>query len=481
MAGTGPPDGKAPIEAMVGRFRRRLLLRLVAARSLRLFTLVLFVWGGAVLCCRLVFGTSRADLLGGLVFLPGVVVVAWFLERRRVPTEERLRAFLDHVNRAGGLLMVAGEGPDGLAWRHALGELREPAVHWHGGRAGGRALAALAFAPLCLLAPERPVGPPGARQLQVGDIVREIEGRIEILEEEELVTNEQAQRLKNSLFDLAGQGSGDDPAQTWEALDRIAERVAEEANKSAEEALAKAASLDAAEEIAEKLSDYLETSTPDGTVLGDLMAEFEGFCADKGLADLLPADLAQLAKEGELTVADLKKLAEKLTADQDRIEEMLERLEEAQLIDGELLERLAECRKGEEGESGEEALRAFLAEEGEDAALAALLAACQSPGRGGIGRGRGDAPMTWTAGTSEEGVSFAAESLPSDVLTGLKDSRLIGISKGAPKANENPLASAAGSLRGSATGGGSARTQVVLPRHRRAVGAFFARQDGEGK
>jgi hypothetical protein len=95
-------------------------------------------------------------------------------------------------------------------------------------------------------------------------------------------------------------------------------------------------------------------------------------------------------------------------------------------------------------------------------------------GRGGVDRGRGDAPMTWTDRSSERGAKFKEQVLPSS-LSGLKDSELVGRSTGAPGIEKNGPQQA-GALKGAAAGGGSAFTQTVLPRHRGAVNRYFQRR-----
>ena len=135
-------------------------------------------------------------------------------------------------------------------------------------------------------------------------------------------------------------------------------------------------------------------------------------------------------------------------------------------------------REGE-GADGDPAadLAAFLA--GEDAGLegATEVIVAMLAGRGGIDRGPGHVQMTWTDGSSEEGAGFLEESLPADLAANLRDARQIGISKAVPKTNEAPERVSAGALGQADAGGGSAATAVVLPKHRRAVRTFFARDE----
>jgi hypothetical protein len=95
-------------------------------------------------------------------------------------------------------------------------------------------------------------------------------------------------------------------------------------------------------------------------------------------------------------------------------------------------------------------------------------------GKGGVDRGRGDAAMTWTDGTSEKDAKFKEKALPPSVVAGLNDSQLVGLSASAPVADTSGVA-AHGALNSAAAGGGSAHTQTILPRHKGAVKRYFDR------
>lgn len=70
---------------------------------------------------------------------------------------------------------------------------------------------------------------------------------------------------------------------------------------------------------------------------------------------------------------------------------------------------------------------------------------------------------------------FKEETLPPGALAKLKESMLVGVGQSDPEANKERGPSQAGALKGAQAGGGSANTQVVLPRHRTTIERFFAR------
>ena len=82
--------------------------------------------------------------------------------------------------------------------------------------------------------------------------------------------------------------------------------------------------------------------------------------------------------------------------------------------------------------------------------------------------------MTWTDGSSEKDARFKEKILPPSSVAGLNDSQLVGLSASAPTADTGGVA-AHGALNSAASGGGSAYTQTILPRHRGAVRRYFDR------
>ena len=83
--------------------------------------------------------------------------------------------------------------------------------------------------------------------------------------------------------------------------------------------------------------------------------------------------------------------------------------------------------------------------------------------------------MTWSDGTSEEGAKFKEEALPP--ASQLTDAQIVGISRAAPELSAEDVTAASGALASAAGSGGSAHSQVVLPRHRRTVQRFFKREE----
>jgi hypothetical protein len=92
---------------------------------------------------------------------------------------------------------------------------------------------------------------------------------------------------------------------------------------------------------------------------------------------------------------------------------------------------------------------------------------------GGISRGRGDAAMTWTDGTSEKDAGFKEQMLDSEQPADKDGSSVLMVTKTAPKAETKTAAVRRGGLKVGERGHAEAEGQVILPRHRAAVREYF--------
>jgi len=104
-----------------------------------------------------------------------------------------------------------------------------------------------------------------------------------------------------------------------------------------------------------------------------------------------------------------------------------------------------------------------------------------SLGQGGICRGPGHAPMTWTSKSSEEGVSFEEEMLPPPQISSMEKSQLIGISFSDPAENGQMSPEEQGELGMATPAGGSAHRYPILPMHKKAVSRYFQNYKPEGE
>ncbi len=467
----------SPFDAAVRSLRRRITAFLVLRRALVLLALWLFLWGTAVLVLRVGVGLSPLTLLWGLVAVPLVVAVAALLALRQVPGRIALCAALDRSGRCGGLLMAAEEQPLG-GWERAApapGHLR---VRWQGGRTCTVFLSALAFVAVALLLPDSLTAlPPAPHALEIGREADRLAEKVALLKEEKIFEPERADKLKERLDQLKQDATGANPVKTLEALDHVEKQVAQAAREAAEKAAQKTEELAQGEALAEALQKAGDSL--DAGVKAEAMAELSALSkkavGEKGAAGKhLDPGILKALKDGTLRPEQLKALAAALKAGQGDLGKLVEKLAKARLIDPELLKKCEGACKACDAE----ALAKFLKECKGKCSVADALKKGGRPGRGGVNEGPGAAELTFGDKTSEAGAKFKEEVLPPAELEALKKSNLLATSREAPD-KEKAGPSRPGALGGARAGGGSAQTQVILPRHRPAVERYFERPGGQ--
>jgi hypothetical protein len=461
----------------ISRLRLRLGGVLFLRSLLRLVSGWCFAWGLAALVLRAVWGVPSWPLLWGLAGLAPVVAAAVVLAVRRTPSRAAARAVLDRASRAGGLVMAADEVDLG-AWAEAAPGLTEPALAWRSRPLVVLTLAALVFLGFSFAVPQRYVGVAEARPLNTEEEAARLREQIQTLAEEAVLEDHEALALEQALEKATAEASADDPAKTWEALDHLEETVAEAAAEAAEQAYQQTESLAKAESLARALAAEADALDPAATTaamkkLADLLEEAARDNA--GLKEGAARDAAS-CRSGTLGREGALELASRLGLSKEAILAHLGRLVEARLLDGQALD-LAE----QLGLGNAQGLADFLAAAGEkgvpiEGIIDEWLEAQMGYGYGGIDRGRGDAPMVRAPPASPEGTAFQEQALPPATVADLKESRVLGVSLGAPTADPDAAPPAPGALGGAARGGGSAHTHVVLPKHKAAVRRYFERE-----
>jgi hypothetical protein len=450
---------------------RRLGVLLAVRLALQWTTSAFLALGTMALVLRLVLHLPAHQLTPGLLLAIPTAAAAAALAWRRRPDPSLLRAALDCHNRCGGLLM-AGEQGDTTAWLAGLPAARLPRPRWNSRRSLTLFAVAAAFVLLALSIPDRYTAGARRRPLQVGQLVNQLNQQLETLAQEKIIDQPQVADLKEKISKLGEESSGVDPARTWEALDHLRQSTAETARKSAEETLAKLETLSQAETLAAALS-IASSSNLNEQVSAQAMQELGSLLqnarAEEGVAaGSLPPELLAALKTNGLSADQLSQLLKAIQSGKGRMGQALTNLAELKLIDAALLGKCAGACQG--GDTN--GLAAFLSECESTNASAGLKL---SYGRGGRDRGRGDAPMTWSEGTSEEDARFKAEALPRNAASLSQAAPLVGISRTAPQLTDAQESIAAGVLNPAARGGGSAQSQQVLPRHKPAVERYFKR------
>ncbi len=457
-------------EQSIRVFIRKLALLLAFKQSLAFATVWCFAWGAVALILRAASATPRKSLLWGAIGMVVAVVVAAVLSRRQLPSVASVRALLDDRNDCGGLLM-AGADADLGDWRTP--EITLPRLRWRKARAFGLLAASGAFVVISFLAPVRFATSSAARPMDVGREVENLSERIDALKEAQVIEEAKAKALEQKLDQLGQEASGEDPSKTWEALDHLNDAVEKAAKEAAESANAKQEQLSKAEALAEGLTAGAEQL--DSKTLTEAMKTLAGMTQEamkenEALAADLSPETQEAIKSGSLKPEHLKEISKALSKGKSSLNQKLAKLGRSGAINPGALKGGA--RADRRDNSG---LAKFLKENAEKMSVEDAVGQwCENPGKGGVTRGRGDAAMTWTDGSSEKGAKFKEKVLPPSSVAGLNDSQLVGLSATAPTVDTSGVA-AHGALNNTASGGGSAYTQTILPRHRGAVKRYFDR------
>ncbi len=431
-----------------------------------------FSLGVVVLAVRMLTHWPTHYLVAAVAVVLPLAVIIGIRQWRRRPAMDKLRSLIDRHNEAGGMV-VAESSADMKDWQSELPMLEIPEFRWRSRRPMTVFTCSAVFLAVTFLLPEKHLGIGTDRNLEIGSLIGEIDEEIQALEEEEILDEDRADDLQEQLNRLGKEASAQDPVKTWEALDHLKEANSQLAKQAAEEALKKIEALKQSETLAGALgmmpapNDAVQTRG-----MQDLAAMLNQAALEEGLLDMkLPEDLLKGAKGGMLTPEELQKLLAAIKNNKDKLGNCIGKLSNLKLIDP---SKLGQCNKA--GTCPDPAaLAAFLCKECSGTNnLAALV---KSYCRGGVSRGRGDAPMTWKDPSSFDGTKTEDQVLPSGSMAGMKEARFVGISRSAPEVTGATDTAGQGALGTGNAGGGSAQVHRVLPRHKGAVKRFFKREN----
>jgi hypothetical protein len=456
---------------------RRLQFRLFRLLSLRLaLTLsagTLFAAGLLALLLRILASPSPLVLtllvLAAALFpVVPAAVAAW----RRTPLASQCLAWLDAASQSGGLLLM-GSQPGAEAWRSSIPPaLPEPRLNWRDTRRPALWLAAAAFAAAVLLVPDPLIRAVLAAPLDLSPLLAPLEKKAAALLDPDIPPPTAPENWRQELDATAALQDGTDPARALEALDHLRDQMDQAGAQAATTLVREQELLRASEAAAESIRAQFADGGGESQAAQDSLGAFNDFLAAQewpaSLTNALPSELLEALSAGALTPDQLAALSDLLRQEGNRLAGQLNKLCGARLIEA------SRCPPGSlctNGAACEAALARFLDQDGGDS-----LAACLSgsrPGRGGVSRGRGDAPLTWTDLSSPEGAGFkdirlAAASMPSPDAA-----KPIGLSAAAPDAKPSAAPLQPGALTSAQAAPQAGRSAVILPRHRAAVERYF--------
>ena len=441
-----PPQAKKRI----ARLRNRCNLAIFVGLLLMSISVYLVIAGAFTLITRLFWPGASPYLyllLPGAV-LPTAVALFWF--RRRRYCDADVEGISDRRADLGGLLLTLSVWDDAL-WEEKLSSTVEsqttklPQLRW------GlflKVVPYLVFLVLALVVPQKVYSEyvRGVPALEYEEL-KTIEQQLEFISEEDLLTDEQTEQLKEEVERMLSKAEQSHESR-WEAIDALKEKIStemEDVSRSLTNA-ERAAATGSREQLEKALMDLVQKGW-----LGELPPE---------LANKLGPGAAGLLRQGSLP-NDLASL--------EAVREYIESLSQVQI------RKL--CKAGLCSGSGglcETSLDDFeIASQGFN--LAEGPEREGNPGRGGINRGRGDAPMLWGDESDEQKVKFTPQELPPISIFPDEEMPVVGIKIIEPKEMEAPIAGGAGRvLDFNNIVGSEAWQRRISPRHRGLVRRYFS-------
>ncbi len=465
---------------VINRLRANIAVAIFMSWLVPALTVWLFIWGMGALALRLTIGLPLTYLWVVFAGFALTTVITAIVAIMRRPSSESITAILDAKNNCGGLLMSGGEANID-AWQEEIPMLKLPTPKWRNRRAWILFFSAALFVAISLLIPDRALTSISSTSLEIGNLIDEMEAQIDLLEEIDVLDEVYAKELKTELKALEEDASARDPIKTWEALDSISRMAERSAREAAEEMAASMEDISLASDLAEGLDKIMSGEFGlDAETMNKLMRELEKLAAGDSLENIpgtldLDKELLEALSSVSLTPEQMKQLAKLLNGMEGDLLDTLKKLSSAKMIDSETLKSLMSCTNMVSAELME-MLNNCCNSTGCTNAAALCTAMCPMPGKGGINRGRGDAPMTWTDPSSEQNAEFKEEALPLSALTSLKDSINVGMSMGSPEESDSRATSVHGALATVDADGGEALKHIVLPKHKGTVERYFERR-----
>lgn len=487
--------------------RSQLRRRLFVWSSLWSLVFWAFLVGTLFFAGRFYWGSvsNWTCLTWAISVLAPCLAAAWILAIRKTPSESSVRSVLDRRFDCGGIL-VSGLECSTEAWESPAMSNRLLAegrnlfrLDWRRPLVllglGGLFLLFVGVVPIVRSTAET------VHPLDLSQDTQRISRKVEVLAQQEAISELQAREWLEQLQKIAQQSGGTGPAEAFEALDGLEKRIDQKAADQGEKLGGQAQALDQAQALSDALKNQAENSAELNQAMENLLKENldklgapnwskenngasdgnggEGANSGNGESDESPFDQeSPLSQEQLEKIQDwLNQQEQKIAGNWDDLKDLSidelqdcdcplgdcelnpEDLKELELLEGEF--ELGDC----EGGDCEEGLRLLLAKR-----------LANKPGRGGIMRGRGDAPLTLNPNEpTESSGELKKERLDSQLSRqAIQESRLRGVSRANPGQSGGEENDAQGSVLQNEGGkDGTGNAPLIYPEHRRVVEEYF--------
>lgn len=439
----------------------------------------LFAFGGIVLIVKLALPEYWPHALwAGVGVLPATVFGWWLATRQRFTPQEAL-AVLDSRLQAGGLLLALNEAPDD-EWQRRLPQLEEL---WKRSLPRVRPISfarrltlPVVFALAAGLIPAREVVAESQSFSTAGQqAASELQELVAELDEAKLLDEEDEQQLNEEIEKLVEETQTTPLThEKWETVDALRERLKLRVDSAGVSVDAARSAINQLAEAAD--ADLLDLDPDQFEELRKQAQETMEKLADSGAFDRMPQELKEqlqrLMKDGKFEMpSDPGERSELLSELNEFLEQESNRLSELR----------SKCEGQGQCQNCQKCVDGCVCSGPED--VACLCPNCQNgqcspssgngrPGRGGISRGRGDAPLTWGDESTRENTRFKETILPPG-SEDLPQDQVIGLTVAVPDdeaASSAPRSAARGA---SAATGDETWRRKIRPRHRAIVRGYF--------
>ncbi|MEW5733950.1 MAG: hypothetical protein AB1921_03795 [Thermodesulfobacteriota bacterium] len=437
-------DGENEIGSLIGPYRRRLNLAAFLEKALPAASVVLAGYATALILCKMFLPGLTRNTAWVLAFLPAVFIWAYIRARKQGAFFTRYEAaeVLDRVHQNDGSVTAFYEAPDLCRHPILLSSMKNsarsafPRIRW--GSQALRLVPAALYVALALGLPRAVAPEAAAGQEMMTLLTRPLVEKMESLGE--VLPPERSEELKQALKELSGSDQGVS-RETWEALESLQESMDREAARSADAMARLSDSMDS-------LSRALEKS-------GEGASQESGKSLDQALSELSKTARAQGKDLPPELAGEIEKLCKNASPgnakDKERLKKELSRLAGK-------MEKLAK-------EAGVEKTYQYEKKKG-------MCKGDDCPGRGGISRGRADAPMLYGREKPVPEASYEDQALKNRVLDA-SDLADLGITAVAPEPDPGKFSQGA-SRSFSARSGPESTGSRISPVQKEVVSRYFA-------
>ncbi|MDD4890133.1 MAG: hypothetical protein PHU85_09400 [Phycisphaerae bacterium] len=436
-------------------------------------------------------GNRWLPLLGASA--PVAFVAAWLRTRRRMVSPALAAGWLDRRTDAGGLLLALQDvAPESQAeWTPTamtiIDRCDRPLPGFRAGRWLVRLLPWAAFLAAAVFVPQRDSESAQARFSTIGgQAVARLESKFEEIDKLGLLDEQERREVAEAIEKLSGEQAGAFDQKNWQALDAANERLD---NRLAEARHA----LSQADRALDKMKGGASAGSGASPESAKQLAAALSRLAKSPLSKNAPADLKRQLSELEKRQAAGK---DPLPSDPEELAKLVEDAKKfVEQSEGEM------CQQGGEGEAGPSGQRSAGQSGGGGAGQKGLDdydlpgkpeqeydiskdkggdgQGSQPPdgdggwGRGGVNRGRGDAPMIWGDERKADGMKFKPRELPRGVID-QKTGQVVGVTVGNPQTGQPGSGGSGAAESHDPTAGGRVNRHDYSPAYRGAIRRYFS-------